>query len=58
MKQVHPHALCQLSVLRPLASRDRLEQGELKRFLRELTTQSYAIPYSRKVFLSEKTIEG
>jgi len=58
MKQIHPHALFRLSVLGPLASRDRLEQGELKRLLRELSTQSYAIPNSRKVFLSEKTIEG
>jgi putative transposase len=58
MKQIHPHALFRLSVLGPLASRDRLEQGELKGLLRELSTQSYAIPNSRKVFLSEKTIEG
>jgi transposase InsO family protein len=58
MKQIHPHALFRLSVLGPLASRDSLEQGELKRLLRELSTQSYAIPNSRKVFLSEKTIEG
>lgn len=58
MKQIHPQALFRLSVLGPLASRDRLERGELKRLLRELSTQSYAIPNSRKVFLSEKTIEG
>ncbi len=58
MKQIHPHALFRLSVLGPLASRDRLEQGELKALLRELAAQSYAIPDSKRVFLSEKTIEG
>jgi len=30
MKLIHPHALFRLSVLGPLASRDRLEQGDLK----------------------------
>lgn len=58
MKQIHPHALFRLTVLGPLASRDRLEQGDLKALLRELAAQSYAIPDSRRVFLSEKTIEG
>ncbi len=58
MKLIHPHALFRLSVLGPLASRDRLEQGDLKRLLRELAAQSYAIPDSKRVFLSEKTIEG
>lgn len=58
MKQIHPHALFRLSVLGPLASRDRLEQGDLKALLRELAAQSYAIPDSKRVFLSEKTIEG
>ena len=58
MKQIHPHALFRLSVLGPLASRDNLEHGDLKALLRELATQSYAIPGSKKVFLSEKTIEG
>ncbi len=29
MKHIHPHALFRLSVLGPLASRDRLEKGEL-----------------------------
>jgi putative transposase len=58
MKQIHPHALFRLSVLGPLASRDRLNQGDLKALLRELAAQSYAIPDSKRVFLSEKTIEG
>lgn len=34
MKQIHPHALFRLSVLGPLASRDRLEQGALARSCR------------------------
>lgn len=58
MKQIHPHALFRLSVLGPLASRDRLEQGDLKALLRDLSTRSYAIPNSKRVFLSDKTIEG
>lgn len=58
MKQIHPHALFRLSVLGPLASRGRLEQGQLKALLRELSVQSYAIPDSKRVFLGEKTIEG
>jgi hypothetical protein len=28
MKQIHPHALFRLSVLGPLASRDRLDKGD------------------------------
>jgi putative transposase len=58
MKQIHPHALFRLSVLGPLASRDRLDKGDLKELLRELAATSYAIPGSRRTFLSEKTIEG
>ena len=58
MKLIHPHALFRLSVLGPLASRGRLEQGDLKAILRELAVRSYAIPDTNRVFLSEKTIEG
>jgi len=58
MKLIHPHALFRLSVLGPLASRDRLEQGDLKAILRELAARSYAIPDTKRVYLSEKTIEG
>lgn len=58
MKQIHPHALFRLSVLGPLASRDRLEKGELKATLRKFAANSYAIPDTKRVFLSEKTIEG
>jgi putative transposase len=33
MKKIHPVALFRLSVLGPLASRERLDHGELKRLL-------------------------
>ena len=58
MTKIHPHALFRLSVLGPLASRDRLDRGELQALLQELAAKSYAIPNSRRVFLSPKTIEG
>lgn len=58
MQKIHPHALFRLSVLGPLASRDRLEKGDLKALVRELAARSYAIPNSRRSFLSEKTIEA
>jgi len=55
---IHPKALFRLSVLGPLASREQLPHGELKRLLSELASQPYAIPGSRRCYLSEKTIEG
>ena len=55
---IHPKALFRLSVLGPLASREQLPRGELKRLLSELASQPYAIPGSRRCYLSEKTIEG
>ena len=50
-------ALFRLTVLGPLASRDRLSHGELKTVLRELSNQTYSIPYSNRCRLSDKTIE-
>ena len=44
MQTIKPLALFRLSVLGPLASRDTLEHGELKRVLRELAVQRYEIP--------------
>lgn len=58
MQQIHPIALFRLSVLGPLASRGSLEKGDLKEIVRELAQKSYAIPESRRTWLSEKTIEG
>jgi len=58
MQQIHPIALFRLSVLGPLASRDSLIKGDLKEMVRELAQKSYAIPDSRRTYLSEKTIEG
>jgi putative transposase len=50
-------ALLRLSVLGSLASRDHLNRGELKQIIKELAQQTYHIPNSKRVHLSEKTIE-
>ena len=55
-KPLHPLALFRLSVLGLLASRDKLEHGEVKKIIRELATKTYNIPNSRRVHLSEQTI--
>lgn len=55
---IHPTALFRLSVLGPLASRDHLTHGEFKQIIRSLAAQTYHIPNSRRVHLSEKTIEN
>ncbi len=49
-------ALLRLSVLGPLASRDHLSRGELQQIVKELAKQTYHIPNSKRVHLSEKTI--
>jgi putative transposase len=54
---LNPMALLRLSVLGSLASRDHLNRGELKKIIKELAQQTYHIPNSRRVHLSEKTIE-
>lgn len=54
---IHPQALFRLSVLGPLASRDNLEHGELKKIIYELASRTYRIPNSNHVYLSNKTIE-
>lgn len=50
-------ALLRLSVLGSLASRDSLNRGELKSIIKHLSSQTYQIPNSKRVYLSEKTIE-
>lgn len=55
-KSLHPIALFRLTVLGPLASRNQLRRGEVKALIRELATQTYHIPDSRRVHLSEQTI--
>jgi putative transposase len=57
MNKIPPIALFRLSVLGPLASRDILERGELKRIIRGLAEKSYDIPDSKRNHLTEKTIE-
>lgn len=54
---INPTALFRLSVLGPLASRDNLGHGELKKIIGELSARSYKIPNSKHVYLSSKTIE-
>jgi putative transposase len=56
MQPIHATALFRLSVLGPLASRERLEYGELTQTIRQLATKRYDIPDSKRVYLSEKTI--
>jgi putative transposase len=58
MTDIHPVALFRLSVLGPLASRERLERGELKVLIRELAGRSYAIPGAKRTRVSEKTLES
>jgi putative transposase len=58
MNKIDLVALFRLSVLGPLASRDRFERGELKKIIRSLAQQSYEIPSSTHHHLSEKTIEN
>ena len=58
MTDIHPVALFRLSVLGPLASRERLERGELERLIEELAERSYAIPGAKRTRVSEQTIES
>ena len=58
MNEIDPKALFRLSVLGPLASRERLERGELQAIIRELAGREYAIPGTRRRHLGEKTIQA
>jgi putative transposase len=57
MNTLHPVALFRLSVLGQLASRERLERGDLRQIIRALAQQRYDIPGSNRCYLTEKTIE-
>ncbi len=54
MTDIHPVALFRLSVLGPLASRERLERGEIKGLIRELAGRSYAIPGAKRTHRSRE----
>lgn len=56
-KIIHPLALFRLSVLGPLASRDRFERGELKKIIQELANNTYRIPDSKRTHLSPQIIQ-
>jgi transposase InsO family protein len=58
MNEIDPKALFRLSVLGPLASRERLERGELQQIIRELAAREYTIPGTRRRHLGEKTIQA
>lgn len=58
MTRIHPMALFRLSVLGPLAAREVLARGELKRLLRELASRTYVEPSGKSVRLAEKTVES
>lgn len=50
-------ALFRTMVLGPLASRAQLTHGEIKKITTELSSKTYCIPYSKRCYLSQKTIE-
>ena len=54
---IHSVALFRLAVLGPLATRDRLEPGELKQIIHELAGHTHSTPGQKLVRLSYKTIE-
>lgn len=56
-KPLHPIALFRLSVLGPLASRDRFSHGELKQLFHELAGHTYQIPGSKRTHVSSQSIE-
>lgn len=53
---LHPIALFRLAVLGPLASRENLQHGELEKIIQDLSTKTYQIPGSKRVYLSQSTI--
>jgi len=55
-ESINAIALFRLSVLGPLASRDRLERGELSKIINELANKTYNIPNSKRSYISAKTI--
>lgn len=56
-KPIHPIALFRLSVLGPLASRDKLNFGEIKTIVDDLAGKTYLIPDSKRTHISAQTIE-
>jgi len=58
MKKTERIAIFRLSVLGPLVSRQHIERGELKKLIQNIASRDYAIPYTDKTRIAEKTIEG
>ena len=58
MKKTERISIFRLSVLGPLVSRQHIERGELKKIIQDIASRDYAIPYTNKTRISDKTIEG
>lgn len=57
MKVISQKALARLTIIGPLASRDQLEKGELKRLIQEISTKTYHLPGSKRVHVDASTVE-
>ena len=53
---LHPAVLFRLAVLGALASRDKFQHGEIKKIVTDLSTNTFQIPGSNRVYLSQQTI--
>jgi putative transposase len=58
MKKVHPIALFRLTVLGPLACREKFKRGEISQTIQSLSEKPLDIPGSKNTFISKKTIES
>jgi len=55
-KPIHPTALFRLMVLGPLASRTKIQHGEIKTIVKELASKPYNIPDSKRTYISKESI--
>lgn len=55
-KPVHPVALFRLTVLGQMISRNKLCRGEIKKLAAQLAAETYSIPNSRRIHVSEQAI--
>ncbi len=53
---LHPAVLFRLAVLGALASRDKFQHGEIKKIVTDLSANTFQIPGSNRVYLSQQTI--
>ncbi|HLB58296.1 MAG TPA: helix-turn-helix domain-containing protein, partial [Gammaproteobacteria bacterium] len=57
MKTISQKALSRLAVIGPLASRDRLNKGELKTLIHDIASKTHHLAGSKRVHVNEATIE-